>query len=55
MTREQEAKLRDMLEEFKQEYAEKRGWADEEYWYGDDDRLYEAECYAYDKIAEILK
>lgn len=36
------------LEELKGEFADERGWReDNEYWYEDDDHLYAAECYAY--------
>lgn len=44
-TREEEHEMLYRLEELKAEYAENRGWEDG--WYEDDERLYEAECYAY--------
>jgi hypothetical protein len=47
-SREREHEMLQRLEELKAEYAEQRGWSDEEYWYEDDDLLYEAECYAYE-------
>lgn len=42
-----EHEMLDRLEELKEEYAERRGWTDEEYWWEDDEKLYAAECYAY--------
>ncbi len=47
MTREQEHSMINRLNELKDEYAEKLGWDQEEYWWEDDEKLYEAECYAY--------
>ena len=37
------------LEALKGEFADERGWReDNEYWYENDDHLYAAECYAYE-------
>lgn len=42
------------LERLKAEYAHQRGWdidengEDNQYWYEDDEKLYAAECYAYE-------
>ena len=47
--------IADHLNEYKEEYADRMGWSEEEYWYEDDEHLYEAECYAYDKIARELE
>ena len=46
--------IADHLMEYEEEYADRMGWSADEDWWEDDDRLYAAECYAYDKIiAEI--
>lgn len=50
MNREKEFEMRNRLEELKDEYAERMGW--EEYWYEDDSKLYDAECYAYGILAK---
>lgn len=34
-------------------YAAYRGWNEEDYWYDDNDKLYEAECEAYEVIGEL--
>jgi hypothetical protein len=54
--REHEFLLR--LEELKTEFAESRGWTVDEdgeyypYWWEDNDKLYAAECYAYEILAK---
>ena len=52
MTREKEHAMLYRLNELKEEYAAARGWDEEEYWYEDDEKLYAAECYAYDILAK---
>ena len=52
MTREREHEMLYRLNELKEEYAARRGWDQEEYWYEDDEKLYEAECYAYEILAK---
>lgn len=43
------------LMDYEEEYADLKGWSAEEDWWEDEDRLYEAECYAYDKIERELE
>ena len=50
-TREQEHEMLYRLEELKEEYATLHGWTEQEYWSDDDEKLYAAECYAYDILA----
>ena len=52
MTREKEHEMLSRLNELKEEYAARYGWDEEEYWYEDDEKLYAAECYAYDILAK---
>lgn len=53
-----EYEMLDRLEELKAEFAESRGWDIDEdgeyypYWWEDDDKLYAAECYAYEILAK---
>ena len=55
LTREEEHRQLARLEELKCEYAEMHGWSDEEFWYEDDELLYEAECFAYEMLEKELK
>lgn len=41
-----------LLNDLKEDYAAYRGW-DEDFWYEDNDKLYEAECEAYEVIGEL--
>ena len=50
--REREHEMLCRLEELKADYAESRGWDQEDYWYEDDEKLYEAECHAYEILAK---
>ncbi len=44
------------LNELKEEYASQKGWNDEDnYWYENDEHLYEAECYAYGILEKETK
>lgn len=53
-----ESQMLDRLEELKEQYAIMRGWyVDEDgepdlYWWENDEREYEAECYAYGILAK---
>ena len=41
------------LEDLKEAYASRHGWnKDNPYWWEDDKKLYEAECYAYSMLAK---
>lgn len=39
------------INRLKEEYAAKKGWDKNPFWYENDKRLYEAECYAYEVMA----
>ena len=53
-----ESEMLDRLEELKAEFAEQRGYCYDEdgeyypYWWEDDEKLYAAECYAYEILAK---
>ncbi len=47
--------MKTKFEEYKEEYAELAGFSDVPFWYENDGWLYDAECYAYDKLMEEIK
>jgi len=42
-----------LFNDLKEDYAAYCGWDEDEYWDEDDDKLYEAECEAYEVIGEL--
>jgi hypothetical protein len=48
-----EGDWRYLFNDLKEAYAVYYGWDDDDFWYEDDDKLYQAECAVYEVISEL--